>query len=81
MPEKPKSNNNNAAAKAVEKNASAGRTSMVATDDRRRSQRVMMRVGGCGAIFAGRQRGQSASSHGCGEYSRRYDLRRAKHSR
>jgi hypothetical protein len=43
MPEKPK-NNNNTAAKAVEKNASAGRTSMVATDDRRRSQRVMMRV-------------------------------------
>ncbi len=51
MPEKPKYNNpsnnnarNNAAAKPVEKNASAGRTSMVATDDRRRSQRVMMRV-------------------------------------
>jgi hypothetical protein len=40
MPEKPNHNSNNkAAAKAVEKNASAGRTSMVATDDRRRSQR------------------------------------------
>jgi len=32
-------------AKAVERNSSAGRTSVVATDDRRRSQRVMMRVG------------------------------------
>jgi hypothetical protein len=41
MNEKP----NQAAAKAVEKNAPAGRSSMVATDDRRRSQRVMMRVG------------------------------------
>jgi hypothetical protein len=32
-------------AKAVEKNAPVGRSSVVATDDRRRSQRVMMRVG------------------------------------
>jgi hypothetical protein len=36
---------NQPAAKAVEKNAPIGRSSMVATDDRRRSQRVMMRVG------------------------------------
>jgi hypothetical protein len=41
MPVKP----NQAAPKAVEKNAPAGRSSVVATDDRRRSQRVMMRVG------------------------------------
>jgi hypothetical protein len=41
LPEKP----TNAPAKAVEKSAPAGRTSVVATDDRRRSQRVMMRVG------------------------------------
>jgi hypothetical protein len=41
MSEKP----NKAPAKAVEKNASVGRSSVVATDDRRRSQRVMMRVG------------------------------------
>jgi hypothetical protein len=32
------------ASKVVEKNSSAGRTSVVATDDRRRGQRVMMRV-------------------------------------
>jgi hypothetical protein len=47
MPEKPHSSNNHnstAAAKAVEKNAATGRPSVVATDDRRRSQRVMMRV-------------------------------------
>jgi hypothetical protein len=50
MPEKPNGNNKNAlpnniaAHKAVEKNAVAGRPSVVATDDRRRSQRVMMRV-------------------------------------
>jgi hypothetical protein len=41
MSEKP----NKAPAKAVEKNASAGRSNVLATDDRRRSQRVMMRVG------------------------------------
>jgi hypothetical protein len=41
MPVKP----NQAAPKAVEKNAPVGRSSVVATDDRRRSQRVMMRVG------------------------------------
>ena len=41
MPVKP----NQAAPKAVEKNAPAGRSSVMATDDRRRSQRVMMRVG------------------------------------
>lgn len=44
MSAKPNNSNNSAAAKAVEKNASTGRTSVVATDDRRRSQRVMMRV-------------------------------------
>jgi hypothetical protein len=32
-------------ANLVEKNASGGRPSVIATDDRRRSQRVMMRVG------------------------------------
>jgi hypothetical protein len=36
---------NKAPVKAVEKNAPVGRSSVVATDDRRRSQRVMMRVG------------------------------------
>jgi hypothetical protein len=41
MPVKP----NQPAVKAVEKNAPVGRSSVVATDDRRRSQRVMMRVG------------------------------------
>ena len=41
MPEKP----TKTPAKALEKNAPAGRSSVVATDDRRRSQRVMMRVG------------------------------------
>jgi hypothetical protein len=41
MPEKP----SKTAAKVVEKNAPVGRSSVVATDDRRRSQRVMMRVG------------------------------------
>jgi hypothetical protein len=50
MSEKPGGNNKNnivnnlAAAKSVEKSAATGRPSMVATDDRRRSQRVMMRV-------------------------------------
>jgi hypothetical protein len=37
--------NKKRAAQAVDKNAVAGRPSVVATDDRRRSQRVMMRVG------------------------------------
>ena len=41
MPVKP----NQPVAKDVEKNAPVGRSSVVATDDRRRSQRVMMRVG------------------------------------
>jgi hypothetical protein len=41
MSEKP----SKAPAKAVENNAAIGRSSVVATDDRRRSQRVMMRVG------------------------------------
>lgn len=45
MSEKPSiGNKNTPAAKPVEKNTTAGRPSMVATDDRRRSQRVMMRV-------------------------------------
>lgn len=41
MPVKP----HQPATKAVEKTAPVGRSSVVATDDRRRSQRVMMRVG------------------------------------
>ena len=40
MPE----NSREMASKAVENDSPAGRTSVVATDDRRRSQRVMMRV-------------------------------------
>jgi hypothetical protein len=40
LPENPKK----ISSKAVDKNSPAGRTSVVATDDRRRSQRVMMRV-------------------------------------
>jgi hypothetical protein len=40
MPEKP----TKSPIKSVEKNSSGVRTSVVATDDRRRSQRVMMRV-------------------------------------
>ncbi len=46
MPEKPSNvtNRNPVVAKPTEKNSVAGRTSVVATDDRRRSQRVMMRV-------------------------------------
>jgi hypothetical protein len=41
MPEKP----TKSPAKNVQKNFSVSHTSVVATDDRRRSQRVMMRVG------------------------------------
>jgi len=41
LPEKPAKSTT----KIVEKNVSNGRASVVATDDRRRSQRVMMRVG------------------------------------
>jgi hypothetical protein len=50
MPEKPSDINirnpirTTATTKPIEKNATTGRPSVVATDDRRRSQRVMMRV-------------------------------------
>ena len=46
MPEKPSNATNRSpvVAKPTEKKSVAGRTSVVATDDRRRSQRVMMRV-------------------------------------
>ncbi len=46
MPEKPSTvtNRNPVSAKPTEKNSTTGRSSVVATDDRRRSQRVMMRV-------------------------------------